>query len=104
MGSAPSALTVGKCETFDPLKRAENSAFGLKKTSVFCTHTEKNHEQLTARRGGSTLTVSLTVKFMQMYNFVGSKITVNANEKRQSPTEQNIYLPSIVVPWNTGTL
>ena len=68
-------------------------------------HTHRKKSRSADREeGGSTLTVSLTVKFMQMYNFVGSKITVNANEKRQSPTEQNIYLPSIVVPWNTGTL
>ena len=47
---APSALTVSKCENFDPLKRAEKSVFGPKKPVFLHTH-QKIHQKLTVRGG-----------------------------------------------------
>ena len=39
-GSATAALTVSKCENFDPLKGASNSVLGTKNTCFFA-HTKK---------------------------------------------------------------
>ena len=61
-GLAPSAPTVSKCENFDPLKRALNSDFGPKTPDSLHTP-KKNHDKLIVRGRGSTLTISLTVKY-----------------------------------------
>ena len=45
-----SALTVSKCENFDPLKRAQNSVF-VPKTPDFL-HTQENSQKADRKGGG----------------------------------------------------
>ena len=65
-GLAPSALTVSKCENFDPLKNLKQ-CFWTKKYIFFGTH-QKNAVSEGGQGEGSTLTVSLAVKYPFFYD------------------------------------
>ena len=69
-GGGPLALTVSNCENFEPLKKDLKQCFWTKKTCFFA-HTIKEFKKAVRKGegvGGSTLTVSLTVKYPFIYD------------------------------------